>query len=208
MKWTTDELELLHAFVEAEYTHKEIAQELGRTRDSIKQKTNRMNIKSFHPQGKKSHKWYVAELAKKCPTMKVLEPYRGSDTKILHECLECGTQYSCRPSSKLRGHSCKFCGRKNNDGGKIDPNNPGITYLVYFYGIDVYKIGITAQTTKIRNKGQGQKYEIILEHHFDTGTEAMQLEEEWLENVKPYKLNTGLLKNGGNTETFRYNGEI
>ena len=203
MKWTTDELELLHAFVEAKYTDQEIAQELERTRDSVNKKRNRLGLKSKNKQ-LKTHEQYVAELAESSPTMRVLEPYVNNRTSILHKCNECGNIASVRPDSKLEGKSCKFC---NQRGGKIDPNKPGITYLVYFYTINLYKAGITSQTTKKRNKSQGQKYEIIFERYFELGSDAMALEEEWLINVKPYKLNTGLLKDG-NSETFRYNGEI
>ena len=86
--------------------------------------------------------------------------------------------------------------------GSINNRQPGITYLVYFPKLNVYKIGATSKTTEQRNNIQKLQYEIILEHKFSTGIEAMQLEKEWLENVKEFKVNTGLL-NCGNTETFR-----
>ena len=71
------------------------------------------------------------------------------------------------------------------------------------HNIKLFKIGITSRTTVQRNNDQDQKYEIILELHFDTGREAMIKEQEWLETTKHLQVNTGLLKSG-NTETFRY----
>ena len=106
--------------------------------------------------------------------------------------------YTSDGTASIEGN---FAGAMNMNG--LDPDAPGITYLVDFYEINVIKPGVTGQTTDIRNSKQGQKYKIILEHHFDTGREAMQLEQEWLLNTKHLQLNTGLLKSG-NTETFRY----
>jgi hypothetical protein len=196
-KWKEDEIELLETFLEAGYTHAEIARELDRTQQSVSHKSSRLGIKT-PIKLRKTHDEYVAELAIKCPTMKVLETYMGDNKKILHECLICEAQYKCIPSDKLQGHACKFC----NPIYKINNDIPGITYLVYFSDIDIYKIGVTSKTTRERNSYQNLKYEVILEHHFDTGREALDLERQWLVNVSQYKINTHLLTSG-NTETFR-----
>ena len=133
--WKEDEIELLAVFIEAGYTHKEIANELGRTESSIRSKASILGIKNKYNK-LKTHEQYVLELAESGANMKVLEPYINTDTPILHECNECGAQYSCRPSDKLAGKSCNFCCHKNNRGG-VDPNEPATVYLVDFYEINV-----------------------------------------------------------------------
>ena len=200
-----DEIELLIAFIEAGYTHREIANELDRTRTSISHKAERLNLKSKN-KNLKTHEQYVAELAIKNPSIIALERYIDSHTPILHKCLVCENESMCKPYSKLAGHTCRPCVAKNNTGGEIDPDEPAIVYLVDFYEIDIIKPGVTGRTTEIRNNEQCLAYEIIFERHFDTGREAMVLEELWLKNTKHLQVNTGLLKSG-NTETFRYNGE-
>ena len=147
----------------------------------------------------KSHIQYVNELVEKCPTMIALEAYKGDKIKILHECTLCASKYKCSPHDRLAGHACKFC---NSEHG-INSNNFGIIYLVYYYEIDLYKYGITGQSTIKRNDTQGYKYEIIFERHFEKGIDAMNLEDKWSKNVQHLKVNTRLLKSG-NTETFRY----
>ena len=126
--------------------------------------------------------------------------YITNSSKLLHQCLVCGKEHLARPKDKLEGHG--HCGRDNNGSG-IPVDKPGIIYLVYFYELDIYKYGITGRTVNIRLRGIGHKYETILEIHFATGKEAMELEAKWSSNVQNLKVNTGLLKDG-NTETFYY----
>ena len=88
---------------------------------------------------------------------------------------------------KIRyNHHKRDCFNKKGDGY----NN--LKYVIF------RKMGITKD-----NWNEMVKYEIIFERHFDTGREAMQLEKQWLENTKHLRVNTGLLKKRGNTETFR-----
>ena len=67
---------------------------------------------------------------------------------ILHKCLVCGEKHLAIPNNKVvmkTGH----CGRRGQVGnrGGIKPNEPGIVYLVYFYELDIYKVGITGAST-------------------------------------------------------------
>jgi hypothetical protein len=110
----------------------------------------------------------------------------------------CGEQHLAEPASKLKGHRHCVVG-----GGGITPDEKALTYLIYFHTIDLYKVGITGNTVKVRFGGETLPYEIVLERHFDLGADAMELEVLWLNNVQHLKVNTGELVSG-NTETFRF----
>ena len=194
--WTKDEENKLRTLVEQGTVYKSIADELGRTRKSIKEKCSKLGI------GRKlrTQEQYIEELKEKCPTIEVLGVYNGASTRILHKCLICGTEYLCLPQCKLRGYG--HCGSSRNVGG-IPIDKPAIVYLVFIPKYDLYKVGITSKTVKERMSDNNiSKYESILELNFSTGIKAMMLEKEWKINLKDYLINTGLLKNG-NTETFK-----
>ena len=200
-EWTKDEEELLKAFIDNGWLYQDIANELCRSIQSIKHKASRLpevtrNIKTTLQ--------YIEKLKIKCPTMVCLGEYVNSTTKILHKCILCNIEYKSIPNSKLRGMACKYCGTNNNGGG-VPTNKQGITYLVYIPKYDLYKIGVTSKLVKERmmyNNIKPRDYELIIEHIFDSGNTAMELEKNWKENLKEYLVNTGILKSG-NTETFR-----
>jgi len=202
-KWTKEDIEVLKEELELGTMHKDIGFILGRTTEATRQKAFDLKLKSKNIGSKpKSTEEYDAELKIKNPTTVRVDDYINSREKILHRCLICGTEYLCKPESKLQGFG--HCGRKYNNGTTIPSNKPGITYLVYLLNEKLYKVGITSKTVKERIKDLGIKdYEIILERYFDNGDDVMALEKEWLKNVDHLKINTGLLKSG-NTETFRY----
>jgi hypothetical protein len=198
--WDEEEIELLYIWIKDGWSCKEIANELDRTFNSVSHKLSNLKLRTGKNMGIKSHEQYVKELKEKCQTIIVLGKYINDKTKIVHKCLVCGTEYLCTPKTKLKGYGhCRYI----NNGKNIDIDKPGITYLVYFTDIDLYKIGITSRTTKIRNDKHGYKYEIILDRYFEKGLDAIKLEKEWLANISAYKINTKLLSNG-NTETFKY----
>lgn len=197
-RYTEDEIELIKVCLGEGWSYVEIGIILNRVESAIRKKCSNLGLKSISQV--KTHEQYVKELAESGSNMKVLETYINAHTKILHECLKCGIQYKCKPNNKLIGKKCSYCKEYSNK--NIDPYAPGITYLVDFYEINVIKPGVTNRNTKLRNGEQGQKYEIILQLHFNTTIEAMQKEKEWLDNTKHLQINTGLLKSG-NTETFR-----
>jgi len=141
---------------------------------------------------KKSTKQYISEVPKE---FTVLEEYKGYDTKILHG-HSCGYTWSVSPSSLLKNRGCPNCSKSG-----FNPNIPGLIYLVHFYTLNMYKIGITNRTVKERFRGEPYPYEIILYRKFDKGRAAKKLEAKWLDNTKNLKYNSGKLKSG-NTETF------
>lgn len=64
-------------------------------------------------------------------------------------------------------------------------DKPTKVYLVEFDGF--YKVGITQQTVKQRLGGRYPNYSIVLELDFPNLREAKEVENSWLEAVKPYK---------------------
>jgi len=203
-RWTEDDVKVLKEQMELGTLYKDIGLILDKTSNAIKNKAFKLKLKSKNNTMAKTNELYDTELKIKNPTTIRIEDYINYDTKILHKCLVCGTEYKCFPSNKLDGYG--HCGRKKSNGqGRISSNKPGTTYLVYFQNEDIYKVGVTSKTVKERmtdNKLSIKDYEVILERHFDTGDKAMELEKKWLSNINHLKVNTGLLKNG-NTETFR-----
>lgn len=201
-RWTKDEEEFVRVCCKGGWTHREIGNELDRSYRSIKQKAMHLKVSNDKFTKIKSHSQYVQELKEQCPTLRCLEEYKGTKIKIKHECLKCGSIYKSNPRDKLRGFACKYCGNDNNSGG-IPLNKQGITYLVYIPKYDLYKIGITSKSTKERMSDNNiYTYDLILEHTFVTGVDAISLESQWKDNLKAYLINTGLLSTG-NTETFR-----
>lgn len=57
----------------------------------------------------KTHEQYVLELNKINPTIKILEKYKNTHTKILHKCNICGYEWEAQPSDMLRGRGCPKC---------------------------------------------------------------------------------------------------
>lgn len=60
---------------------------------------------------KKTHDEYVAELAIKNPTVKVIGKYIDARTPIEHRCLIHDIIWNISPASALRGTGCKECGK-------------------------------------------------------------------------------------------------
>lgn len=58
---------------------------------------------------KKTHDEYVAELAIKNPTVRVVEKYITARTKIMHHCLIHDIYWKTEPSNVLEGHGCCEC---------------------------------------------------------------------------------------------------
>lgn len=208
--WSKEEEAILIEECKNNTMYKDIAKKLNKSYGSITQKAFRMGIKNNRIQAKEkwTHERYVEELKLKNSSLIPIETYKGSKVRILHKCLICNNEYKSSPKDRLdlRNHGCKFCNRGGNSYGiGVPKNSPAITYLVYISEYDLYKIGVTSKTIKERmndNKLSESKYEVILERYFKYGSDAMQLEKEWLSSIEEYKINTGLLKTG-NTETFK-----
>jgi hypothetical protein len=77
-------------------------------------------------------------------------------------------------------------------------NNSNIVYIVYFPSLFLYKIGITNSIER-RIKEFGHPC-VLLKAQECGPKEAAELERNLLKSV--VRINTGALKNSGNTETF------
>ena len=58
---------------------------------------------------RKTHEEYVKELAEVNPSLECLEEYKGTNTGILHRCLECGNEWVAQPANILYGMTCPLC---------------------------------------------------------------------------------------------------
>jgi len=190
-RWSKSDINILYNLIEKGYTFKQIGLELNRTRSAIKQKSNSLGYIS-----KVNKRKTIEDYKKEIPEdIEVLEEYINNCTNILHEHF-CGYKWRARPKDILRGRGCPKCAKYG-----FNINKPAIVYLVHFYALDIYKIGITNNTIKKRFEQEFQPYKIIFYREFEKGQEAKNLETEWLNNLKPLLYNTGELKSG-NTETF------
>lgn len=59
---------------------------------------------------RKTHKEYVAEVAKINPNIEVIGQYINCDTKILHRCKIDGYEWYAKPNNILNGKGCPKCG--------------------------------------------------------------------------------------------------
>jgi len=199
-RWAKDEEELLYLWKTQDWSNIDIANELDRTKESVKKKCIQLNIKSTLTNKVYSHTYYEKKVSK---VFNVLEPYINSRTKILHECILCKSKYKRKPVISNINKGCKYCGVKNNT-GSIGLTGAGIIYLVYIPKYNFYKFGITSKSCKERMKDLCiSTYEIILEIKYKNAIDVINLEKQWFLALKPYLVNTELLKSG-NTETFYY----
>jgi len=250
MKWQQDEIDFMSVALKEGWTHKDIANELDRTKDSIGTKAFALKLLSLNNKKKRtaeykkelpdditlldnyinaetsimhqhicSYTWKAAPNSilsgHSCPkcaitrstkTIKeyisqipkdiiVLETYINAKTKILHKHI-CGHEWYVTPTHILRGKGCPKCA----DYG-FQPHIPAVTYLIYFPEYSLYKFGISNNYIK-RLRQFGSKPEIIFIREFNTGQDAIKLENQWSESLDYLKVNTGLLISG-NTETFK-----
>lgn len=96
---------------------------------------------------KLSHEAYELRLAD--TEFTVMEPYEGSDIKILHKHKQCGYEWAVRPHDILRGQNCPRCSKNNYSKIAIDWlnsfDNPNIIhaenggeYTIAGYKVDGY----------------------------------------------------------------------
>lgn len=58
---------------------------------------------------RKSRKQFIREVMKINPNIKIIGPYKNTDTPIECECLICGYHWRPRPSVLIRGSGCPRC---------------------------------------------------------------------------------------------------
>jgi len=106
MKWEQDEIELLKAFIENKWLHKDIAIELGRSQYATIKRASKLKIKSkLSTNIIKTAEQYKSELPS---DITVLESYINSYTKIQHK-HSCGYIWDVIPKNILGGNSCPKC---------------------------------------------------------------------------------------------------
>jgi hypothetical protein len=203
--WDNEEVDLLRAFINSGMSYEEIALELDRSWNSVRDKCRREGTTSnVQTTLLGTTAKYKQALAKVNPYLEVLEEYTNSLTAIDHKCLNCGLISKSLPKSKLRGLGCVGCCNRNNGSGIR--GTKGIFYVVYFPKLYLYKFGITARSVKERMKGLGKqnKYTLILELSNKSTTSIESLEKEVKLSLAEQLCNTGNLVDG-NTETFKTN---
>lgn len=112
MQWTTEEVQLLHIFLEQNYTREEIAESLDRTKESVVQKMKRLGLlakrvakKPYIKKGYRVKTTYKQELPF---DIEVLEEYINARTKLLHR-HTCGYEWYVTPHNILCGSRCPKC---------------------------------------------------------------------------------------------------
>ena len=82
---------------------------------------------------------FILEMKKRMPSITIIGDYKNNKTKIAYTCNNCGRTGEAIPSSLLRGHGCKYCGRikastarrKTNEAfiKQLAEKNPGVQPL-------------------------------------------------------------------------------
>ena len=168
---------------------------LNRTKMSIQKKAQKLGIQA--PGRLKTNEQYLAELDNKNIDYIPQEQYAGTETPILHSCVQ-NHIWKVRQKDILRGYGCPSCA---NTG--IDRTKPGKLYFVSFeYDNNTYyKLGITTRTVRERFAGDWNRFKVAIlwEQDFLTAQEAYDKEYTLLKANKANLLNLGILKSG-NTE--------
>jgi predicted nucleic acid-binding Zn-ribbon protein len=129
-----------------------------------------------------------------------VESIINASTAITHECLKCKHRWKIRPYDVMCGKGCPSCARRG-----FDTSIEAIVYFVSFIYEDItyYKIGVTNHSVERRFQQYWNKYSMKTEWDilYDTGREALDLEQFLLDKYSIYKINTKAFPNG-NTETI------
>lgn len=148
----------------------------------------------------KTTEQYVKELPEK---FELLGEYITAKTPILHRHKTCGYEWLVRPTNILMGSECPNCAVHG-----FNPMLPAYLYHVEFTYEDVryFKIGITKNENLSNRFGYGDwnnlKMKELWKKVYPLGIDARNKEKELLKTYESFKINTGALKSGGNTETI------
>ena len=132
-----------------------------------------------------------------------MEPYKGSDVKILHKHSTCGEISLMSPHSltkRGKGHKgCHYCHKFG-----IDYTKPSIVYYLKILDGEYYKIGITNYTVAERfSVADLNIIKTLKTWSFDTGEEARLFEKSILTEFGKFRaIDAHILTAGGNTELF------
>lgn len=103
-------------------------------------------------------------------------------------------------NNQLQGHGCPLCG--NSSKGSLRRNyqdKPTTLYVLYIPALQVYKIGITSTSVKVRYSGEKCQFEVLFKKEYQNGIEAYDEEQRVLHATKAYATNLRPLSSG-NTE--------
>jgi hypothetical protein len=182
--WLEEEESELLVLRDLEYTYPEIAEILGRTRDSVAIKVQNL-IKEGRTSPKLTNSYTREQLLGVVKQYKkvTLCPY----DKLYHIKKEFGS----------------WSNAANEAGIKVTGLHPDFNTTLYLLDFgEFYKIGITQQSIKKRFHGVGLEY-TVLDYLDTTLQEAKELERILLDNVKEYSYKPEELKHNGSTECFK-----
>ena len=111
----------------------------------------------------------------------VLEEYKGSLTKIKHQCHTCDYIWNVKPNQIKNGHGCPGCSNEQRY-----KNNPTWLYYIFIPSKNLYKIGVARKGTLNRYKRETFDIEIIQEELFEDGYEAYKLEQKIIQANKQH----------------------
>ena len=182
--WLDQEENELLILRDLEYSYHEIAEILGRTKDSVAIKVQNL-IKEGRTSPKLPNSYTREQLLEIVKQYKkiTLCPY----DKLYHIKKQFGSWSSAASEAGL-----SVCG--------LDPTINTTLYLIDFG--EFYKVGITQQSIKQRFYGVNIEY-TVLDYLDTTLREAKELEKAILQNVKPIAYRPTELKNNGRTECFK-----
>lgn len=142
---------------------------------------------------RKSNTEYIEEI--KDRTLKALEPYNTSSTKIKHQCNICDNTWGATPNDILRGRGCPSCAKVSKqirwDGERTEAlKTKGLKIPLSLYildGEDCIKVGITNNTVnrikQLNNEGFSCA---ILEEYKLNAWDAIMIEQGIHKDFKRY----------------------
>ena len=171
----------------------------NRDQYSIKRKATRMGLKSPNNK-KKTTDQYVDDLILQEIDIYPIEEYAGNSTPIYHKSLDCPHTWKAAPNNILSKRSkCPCCKYNFTEGSNV------VYFISFIYeDIKYYKIGVTNQPLSKRFAGDWHRLNMCLEWYIELPTrkEALDMEKLLLNRNSDFKINTGALLRGGNTETL------
>ena len=148
----------------------------------------------------KTTEQYIKELPE---GYSLLDKYINNYTPIYHKHIACGHIWHVTPTSILKGSECPNCTLHG-----FNPMLPAYLYHVEFTyeNVRYFKIGITKHENLSDRFGYGDwnnlKMKELWKKVYPLGLDARNKEKELLKMYVSFKINTGALKSGGNTETI------
>ena len=168
-----------------------LAKDLGRTETAISIKASKLGLVVDIDK-----KWELKAIEKLKDTEYELIEYRPGKSLVRHKTCEHEWWVALGDVKEYAGcPNCSIIGNRKNT---------KTFYLIFFPGLNLYKVGITGNLDT-RRRAFGETSEVIDTIVFETSEECISYEKAALKKLKPYKSNTGLLYTG-NRETFRWDG--